>query len=176
MKELLVQIHKDFTSGAMGEWKVNALIEGTSRIKGQYWLSSGTALGMFRDDDFTEGDTDIDVGMIGYDGIRDDILKWFEGWDLIQDVFYNGKPQQVSFRKNDIIFEFVIYWLEGNEYVQVSTHGRQTMPKEVFEKLVTIECQYGKFPLPEDYETYFNRKIGHDWKIPKQSRRQYDQI
>lgn len=26
MRELLVQIHKDFTSGAMGEWKVNALI------------------------------------------------------------------------------------------------------------------------------------------------------
>jgi hypothetical protein len=176
MKELIVKIYKDFVCGPMGENKERVLRETSSKIKGQYWLSSGTALGMFRDNDFTERDTDIDYGMLGYEGIREDILSWFDDCELIQDVFYNGRPQQVSFIKDGIIFEFVIYWLEGNEYVQVSIHGRQSMPKEVFERFKTIECKYGKFPLPEDHNTYFQRKIGDDWEIPKQSRRQYEQI
>jgi hypothetical protein len=172
-------MYKDFCAGPMNDNKIRVLQETSSRIKKQYWLSSGTALGMFRDNDFTQGDTDIDYGILGYEGIRDDILEWFKDYpncELLQDVIYCDRPQQISFIKDGIIFEFVVYWLDGSNYIQVSTHGRQSMPKEVFERFKTIECKYGKFPLPEDNNTYFQHKIGNDWETPKQTKRQYEQI
>lgn len=141
-------------------------------LKFKYWVSAGTALGLYRDDDLVEGDTDIDFALIGYDGVDNDIRAL--GFDEIRNVYHEEKPQQLAFIYNDTIIDFYIHWEEGDDYVNYGERGKQRMPKYMYDTR-QIMTKYGLLPFPKYPEEYFERRYG-DWKIKQDKKAIYETI
>lgn len=142
------------------------LKEGIEKLNMPYWVSAGTALGLYRDKDFPEGDTDVDIAMVGYEGIDKDIKERLN-YEPLRSVYHEGKPQQLAFITNDIIFDIYIHWQDGDEYVNRGESGKQAMPLYMYKDLKQIETKYGKLYFPSNPEEYFKIRYGDDWTIPQ---------
>ena len=144
------------------------LKEGTDSLKMPYWISAGTALGLYRDKDYIKGDTDIDVEVMGYVGIGLDIVTNMKGFELVRSVITDGRPMQLAFQKDRTIFDIYIYWDEGDDVVNRNDMCTLRLPKK-FLKTETIETKYGKYPFPSPIEEYLVYRYG-DWLTPKQDK------
>lgn len=149
----------------------DVLKDAIRKLNAPYWVSAGTALGLYRDGDFVPGDTDIDIALVGYDGIEKD-MPLFE---LIRTVYHEGKPQQLAYMDGGIIFDVYIHWSEGDDYVNYNERGKQRMPKWMYDEQTFIETKYGKLPFPKDPEKYFEIRYG-DWKTPQNKKANYEAI
>jgi hypothetical protein len=150
------------------------LIDGINKLNLPYWVSAGTALGLYRDKDFIDGDTDVDIAMIGFEGI-DNIIRESLGFEEIRNVYHEGKPQQLAFRSNDIIFDIYIHWQENNDYVNYGEMGKQRMPVYMYSNLKSITTKYGNLNFPSDPEEYFKIRYG-DWQTPQSKKAHYEAI
>lgn len=142
-------------------------IEGIGKLDMPYWVSAGTALGLYRDKDFIDGDTDVDIAMIGYDGIDEDIRKRLTGFEPIRDVYHEGKPQQLAFIKEGIIFDIYIHHKQGEEYLNYGDRGIQKMPAYMYEETKVYVTKYGDIDFPNNPEEYFKIRYGDDWQTPQ---------
>lgn len=145
----------------------DVLKAGIENIKGfDYWVSAGTVLGFYRDKDFIKGDTDIDVEMLN-DGIsKQDIIKAMKGFELIREIEHEGKPQQLAFIKNEVIFDIYFYKVVGDNIVNENEHGTMKVPYKFVKDLKQIKTKYGSFPAPSPIEEYLEYRYGKDWKTP----------
>ncbi len=143
------------------------LKEGTNKINIPYWLSAGTALGLYRDKDFIKGDTDIDIAVEGYDGIEFDIILNLDGFSAGRIAHYNGKPMQVAFTKDNIVFDVYIHWLEEANLVNHNDRGKTVMKKEICRNTIMIDTKYGTYPFPNPIEEYLKIRYGVDWETPQ---------
>lgn len=142
------------------------LKDGIEKIDMSYWLSAGTALGFYREGDFIEGDTDIDIAVLGYFGIDKDIEKRFSDYELIRTVYYQGSPMQMAFEKDKTIFDIFIHWLENDYYVNYSGSGISTMERKMYEEPIKFKTKYGDVLMPNNPEKYLLLRYGENWKIP----------
>lgn len=149
----------------LNEYAVEILNEAIT-LKREFWMSAGTALGLYRDGDFIEGDTDIDIAMKGYDGIDKEILDTFQGFELARSAYCQGKPMQLALIKKGVILDIYFHWEEGENYVNYNDNGKTIMPKEIYTP-VMLDTKYGKLPFPNPPERYFEIRYGADWKIPQ---------
>lgn len=154
---------------------VNILIDATTRVKRDYWMSAGTALGLYRDHDLMPNDTDIDIAMIAYKGIYEDLKAWFEDYDIIREVWYHDEIMQFATRKNDIIFDIYIHRKEGDNYVNFAESGKQSMPAAIYDDLRVFETKYGPLPFPGDIEKYLTIRYG-DWQTPQNKKPNFEKI
>lgn len=142
------------------------LIEGTSKLSMPYWLSAGTALGLYRDKDFIQGDTDIDVAMVGYDGIEQDLMRDLGEYLMFRRVALGDKLMQLAFKAKGVIFDVYIHWEDEDNYVNIAGSGKTIMPKRIYDT-VKVETKYGTFPFPNPPEEYFEIRYGKDWRTPQ---------
>lgn len=151
------------------------MLEGIEKIKIPYWVSAGTALGLYRDKDFIDNDTDIDIAMVGFDGVDKDIRERLTGFEEIRNVYHECRPQQLAFIKDDIIFDIYIHWQEGDDYVNYGESGKQKMPIYMYDTLKELDTKYGLLTFPKDPEEYFTIRYG-DWQIPQDKKAHYEKI
>lgn len=132
-----------------------------------YWISAGTALGLYRDGDFIKGDTDIDIAMEGHDDIEQEVRSKMEGYGMVREMYHNGKVMQLAFHKDGVLVDIYFHWPEGENLVNHADRGRTIVPAEVYRKTKKIKTKYGILPFPNPPEKYFEIRYGKDWKVPQ---------
>jgi len=139
-----------------------------------YWISAGTALGLYRDGDFIPHDTDIDVEVLGkdiksYDKLIDAFKE--EGFRLFRKMIClnNNKCMQLAFYNEtwEVIYDIYIYYDEGGDnYINHNEFGVLKIPK----RMVDTKEIIGDYIFPSDIEEYLKFRYGKDWRTPKTSK------
>lgn len=148
---------------------VQIMHEALALLDMEYWMSAGTALGLYRDGDFIKGDTDIDIAMKGYDGVDKDILSKLKDFTIIRSAYWLDMPMQLAFIKDEIIIDIYFHWEEGDNFVNYNSNGKTIIPKEIYNP-VFLDTKYGKLPFPNTPERYFEIRYGKDWRVPQEKK------
>jgi hypothetical protein len=143
------------------------------KLKLQFWLGAGTALGLYRDNKFIKNDTDIDIEMLYSEGIENALTAQL-GFKLFRRVTHDGKPHQLCFISKGVLVDIYIYHSEGENYVNYYEWGKLVFPKELFNGVKYINTRYGKFPFPAQPEAYLKHRY-NNWRKPSNSKGIYKQ-
>lgn len=140
-------------------------------FKVKYWLGGGTALGIYRDNDFIKEDTDIDVEVYDAQEQIDLIEHIFqsEGFSLVRKVIGEDNTiNQVAYwdNKNETLFDinlykqdvgYITYWSEGL--------GLLKLPESFLQLISDIEFKGKKYPMINP-DIYLPWVFGKSWKTP----------
>lgn len=135
-----------------------------------YFISGGTLLGLYRDGDFIAGDSDIDIDVIGYEGVDDYLFKTLGHMDLIRTGYFKGRPMQTAFQDKGTIFDVWMMWREGDHMINQNDMGLFMMPAKFYDNPVEIETKYGSYRAPGPVDEYLAFRYGRHWKIPTNSK------
>jgi len=136
-----------------------------------FFLSDGTCLGAYREKDFIEWDTDVDIKMMAEELIPNIAILSNEFVREGYTVYANTIGS---------ILHGLILWLEGinldlhgfylinKRRWQLSNGNKVTLPAELFEKLGQIEFLGRKFYVPNPIEKYLECLYGQDYMTPKE--------
>jgi hypothetical protein len=166
----IMKNHRSFTIKPLTEKAGDVFKEGIRQLDMPYWVSAGTALGLYREGDFIEGDTDLDIEMLYREGIEEEILNKLD-FDLIRTYHYDNKVQQMAFIKDETIFDIYFYEIEGDEAVNRNELGVMRLPTK-FLNTENIKTKYGNLPFPSPIEEYLQYRYG-DWKTPSKKKGLY---
>ena len=130
----------------------------------KYWLSSGTLLGIYRDNAFLKDDTDIDISIMGED--KETLLSYLPREYNVEIVReYDGVVSKIVVNSSrDVWIDFTLYYEYGDELVSRYSGGTWVLPKDRFKKLESIKFKGRKFACPNP-EWYLERRF-KDWKTP----------
>ena len=134
------------------------------------FLSDGTCLGAYREKDFIEWDTDIDIKVRAEELIPNLVILLNE----FRQEGYAVYPATMG-----SILHGVVLWLEeinldlhglyliNERRWQLSGGDKLTLPAELFEKPEQIEFLGRKFYVPTPIEKYLECLYGQDYMTPK---------
>lgn len=135
--------------------------EGIS-LMDSYWLSAGTMLGIYRDGDFIDWDTDIDVETF----TPVDVGKFAEhGFHLIKVYTYGGHTYQQAFSKDGILFDVYTFISKGDVIYNYNDFGLWEQPRHLFEPLGKYEWKGIEWNVPNDIEAYLEQRY-ITWQTP----------
>jgi len=154
----------------------NILKDVVSKLKCHYWLSAGTALGLWRDKDLLPNDTDIDIAIEGYKGIEKDLQAWLPDYKLFRYATHSFNTMQMAFVKDGTCIDFYIYWPDKRWLVNVGEYGRVMFPATMLRNTVTVATKYGGLNMPNPPDEYLRIKFGDDWMIPQNKKGKYEPI
>lgn len=135
----------------------------------KWCFSFGTAIGFYRDGDFPQKDSDVDINVYADDlGDIYDIEDEFEKkYTLIRTVTVDGKRQQAAYQgEDDFIIDLSFYYKDGDNWVSQHEEGKFIDKIDVIGNPRMIETKYGAYPFPEKTEDYLEARYG-DWKTPR---------
>ncbi|MEH2068029.1 MAG: LicD family protein [Nostoc sp.] len=143
-----------------------------------FWLTDGTLLGYYRENDFIKHDKDIDLALFAKD-YTEEIVESFvkQGFKVqIRGTQAEGLLLSVNKHLNiDLFFayeekDYIWYacWTKKHELVENSTEVKYEMvkyayPKTKFKKIIFKEHE---FNVPDDVEKYLSSVYGKYWQIP----------
>ncbi|RLC48109.1 MAG: hypothetical protein DRH57_02770 [Candidatus Cloacimonadota bacterium] len=139
------------------------------------WLTDGTLLGYYRENDIITHDKDVDIGCFIADYNDKIILKFIENdWNL-ENIF--GRKDiglELSFRRNYIKLDIFFFYEEGKKYwhgAWLKTDKGRNLIKYYYDKfdLKEIEFKGYKFNIPEDILKYIITKYGESWNQPRKN-------
>lgn len=141
------------------------------------WVSAGTALGLYRGDGLIEGDTDLDVAMLGFEGVEERLHRILlpAGFTHIRSVHCDGLPMQLAYMARDTIFDIYLHWPEGDSYVNRVPAGKTVMPRSMYDRLIDLPTPLGTFAFPGDIEGYLSKRYGN-WRVPSASKSAYEAL
>jgi phosphorylcholine metabolism protein LicD len=134
-----------------------------------YWLSGGTALGLYRDKEFIKNDTDIDVEVLGNRRVNDIYNNFLIDYELVREVSDNtGFIYQQAYYsiKDCILFDIIYYREQENKVVSWSeTNGEISYPAIFLAEMEPITFNNRIYPIinPEKYLEWI---YGKEWKTP----------
>src|SRR5690554_4847523 len=139
----------------------------------EYWLSNGTLLGVHRDNELIETDSNTDIS-VNVKTISKDMFQKIkkEGFSLVR---FFGKLQDGFMveiaRKNEKTNLFFFYKEEDKWYHSVykDIDGTESLKYDyVFEAfdLTEVEFKGHKFTIPKNTEDVLNQQYGDNWKTP----------
>jgi len=136
---------------------------------GLTWVvAGGTALGLHRDDQLIDTDTDIDIEVLGHDGIEDRLREVFADLPLAITCHWDGAVQQMIYYPDEIIVDVHVCWPDQNAQTVSCVHmgGRLTHPYSQFEDRDLRATKLGEVPFPGNIEDYLSYRYGPDWRTP----------
>jgi hypothetical protein len=153
--------------------KANAVMNDFARhfTPNTYWLGAGTVLGLYRDNEFIEGDTDIDFSFFGYKTMSktfaESLCINLPEYKLVREVYDNDLVQQLCFMKDGVLVDCYYHYDDGNRYMNHSESGWTFTPKNLFDDRKELETKYGWWSFPFPIEDYLVLTYGEDWKVPQ---------
>lgn len=177
---LKINVHSNFEIKPIDIKKAETLLaEGWNLLSDitSKWISAGTALGVVRDGGLIEGDTDIDVAAIGFDGIEQKIDEALipEGYKPIVSCYWDGKPMQKAYIKDNTIFDVYLHYPDGENYVNYGQSGKTVMPKTMYDNLESVTTMFGDFLIPSDIDKYLTKRYG-DWRTKRQAKSTFEAV
>jgi hypothetical protein len=136
-------------------------------IGAHWWLSSGTALGIYRDGRLIPHDNDLDVGVLDTPELRGRLVAALRRAGA--DVFVE-QLCQVACRLRDVVFDVRIFYRVEDELVTDTELGQMRKPARLVADLARIEFDGRSYPLPNPPDEYLAVRYGPGWPIPKTSK------
>ena len=138
-----------------------------TRLTKFYWLSAGTALGVYRDQGLIDHDTDIDVGMYGlhYDpNIEREFFK--ADFKLVRAMDKDGRPMQRAWQKELVIFDIGFYYEDmPGKLTNYVDYSSITKEKAWITNHTMVTYQDQLYYLPQMPE-YVIWRYGDTWQTP----------
>lgn len=134
-----------------------------------FWLSNGTLLGFYRENDFIEHDPDIDVGVWQSDWDPVILVSFLSnGFKLYREYGFTDTGLQYSLYKRDIKFDIFFYVKEEDHSWMPVFVGNTRMLKYRFPlfELKTITFLDEQFQVPDPTEDVIVAQYGEDWRHP----------
>lgn len=131
----------------------------------RYAVGSGTALGLYRDQDLIPSDTDLDIMVLsGTDEYVENVKSIFTDYPLAVEVIEEGKVQQLAYYMDGVIIDIHFYRLSNGLY-----HCYHQAGELQFIPLATtiIGTKYGNVFIMSDIEYMLEEEYGPDWRIPQ---------
>ena len=171
------QVHKveHFKPKGLGDNAGAILMDVVDRL-GHYWLSAGTALGLYRDGKLLPNDTDIDIAIEGFFGVEAVLKSWLKGYTLFRYTTHSFRTMQMAFYKDDVCVDIYIYWPDKRWLVNVGEYGRVIFPAQMLRETVYLCTKYGSLNMPNPPAEYLKIKFGDDWHIPQSKKGVYEKI
>ena len=136
-----------------------------------YWVDGGTLLGIVRDGDFIENDTDIDLAIIDNENLLYEILL-NNGYNI---SYYcsndENKKRLIRAEIDGVGIDFEIFYRDGDRYYYDASRDlpsgvepkeinqkaifRYEFNRELIDKLVAYDFKNIQVMIPENYEDYF---------------------
>jgi len=131
--------------------KVQKLMESTNL---KWWFSAGTVLGIIREErGYILHDKDIDLEVIEGEGVRESIIELMKtnSYRPIRFMEVGGKNCQLAFinDNNNIIIDYYLYTLKGEEYINYNDVGILTIPKEMIDNRDYNDKKGREFMMPQ---------------------------
>lgn len=162
-----IRTYQDFQLHDVGNQGDKILKELLPKLeKTQYMVFSGTALGLYRDNDLIPTDTDLDFIIVG-DNEERIIRSACQEYPLVFEIRSSNKTQQLAFNPPGILIDFHFYYPDGDKYVCHHHGGSFHIEKEQLDNRTMRETKYGTIPFPKDPEKFFRQKYGEDWQTPQ---------
>lgn len=139
----------------------------------EWWVSSGTALGLWRDGDFIPTDSDHDVGVMATAGQRH--LE-IDGMRLARTSDYGDLPTQTAYiDANGCIFDIYYYYsdLMPGHLVSVAEGGTIVKLRRPVRRYST---KYGDLPFLSPPAEYLAERYGDGWITPSDSKPFYSPL
>ncbi len=160
-------MHYDFEFQDIGENSRVVFPEVVSRLHDvDYTVLSGTALGLYRDNELIPTDTDIDIVLVG-DSQADTIRDLFSDYLLVFETWEDDRVQQLAYQENGVLIDIHFYYPEGDNYRCHHKGGVFMIEKDQLDEPQYYDTKYGSIPLPHDPEKFFRQKYGEDWQTPQ---------
>ena len=140
----------------------------------KYYITDGTALGLYRQNGFIPHDTDIDVDIDGnacdfalIERVFSEDLKMHLG----RKMSYKGEIQQLVFYTDDEIIFDMVFWRKEANKKKYKVHYPESpacvLDSKYFENVYFYEFEGKQYPLHAPIEEWLVSRYGKDWRIPK---------
>jgi phosphorylcholine metabolism protein LicD len=133
-----------------------------------WWLSSGTALGVWRDGGLIAHDTDLDVGVLDKPGVFALLDQAFRAAGFVD---YRQTGYQRAYLYREVIFDVYVYRRENDQLVAYTEVGRLAKPARLFDDLTTLEFAGRIYPMPNPPDEYLRVRYGPAWHTPATHKR-----
>lgn len=139
----------------------------------EYWLSNGTLLGLYRDNDLISGDSNTDMS-VNVKTISKDMFQRINEANFSIVRFF-GKLEDgfmVEIAKNDVKTNLFFFYKEKEKWyhsVYVDMDGIESLKYDyVFEPFELTEATYNgnQFFIPAQTENVLKQQYGANWNIP----------
>ena len=140
------------------------------------WLTDGTLLGYYRDNDFIDHDQDLDLGALISSYNEKIVLDFIDaGWKLDNIFGKRNCGLAISLKKRKIKLDIFFFYEENGvlwhgAWRKVKDNGitRRNLIKYIYDKfeLREIEFKGEKFNIPANPEKFIITKYGNGWKTP----------
>jgi hypothetical protein len=148
-----------------------AFRDGLRRLEGlRFVVAGGTALGLHRDGDLIDTDTDVDF--VCPVSEQAEALARFEGSARRYQREWGGVLYQTGWLLVGYPVD-VHFYVPGPDESYVCRHEvnsesvRLVFPRAALDAPEWRTTRYGPVPLPGDVEGYLERKYGADWRVPQ---------
>ena len=148
-----------------------ALFVACKELEGfEFFLDSGTLLGIYRNGDFIEHDTDVDFGIL-IDTSKE--IKFPKpDWPLVGVWNYRNLPMQRAYLYKGVIVDFYYYYLNFEKDLIVNHNDHGVLKLKYADVIPTklFEFKNQKIAVPQCPEKVLESEYGKDWKTPKSSK------
>jgi len=136
----------------------------------QFFLDAGTLLGIYRNGDFIDHDTDLDFAII-IDPTNNPSFPTPD-WPLVAVWNYRNLPMQRAYLYKGIVVDFYFYYtnLEENFIVNHNDHGVLKLKLADSLPISSHEFKNLIVNFPQSVENVLQSEYGAEWRTPKQSK------
>jgi hypothetical protein len=130
----------------------------------RWWFSEGTALGLYRGNDFNLNDDDVDLCVDG------DWLLWFGRYGYLELIdlgfrhVHTNPYYMLSFIRKGVKLD-VAFQVRGPGLLCIANYGECEGTYPLTRQLKWVQ---GKYPVPDHVE-YYEKLYGPEWMIPKRN-------
>jgi len=150
-------------------------------IKEDFFLIHGTCLGIIRDGALIEHDKDVDIGMMGEDGLYRILEKEETKYKYYDEAHVVGNEKakilwlKKYFGEYVLPIEIVAHYIKDdyvyfNREMGSSWHCKETKliwPKNFFNTFGKVRFMGIEFNIPNPVEGFLTIFYGNDWRTPK---------
>ncbi len=134
----------------------------------KYWLTDGTLLGFYRDGNFIQGDTDVDIGVF-IDEWTPQLISTFKknGLRLLRVNGSKDRGLEYTFTRKGVNLDVFFFYRE-DDYVWHATWLGNEMIRYRFPHFDVKDYEFmgHTFSAPANIEEYISLKYGENWRTP----------
>ena len=131
----------------------------------KYCIVFGTLLGIYRDGNLIEHDTDTDIAV--WIDNEEELIKIVEKMKENKLILTRLTPKMISFTRGGDYIDIYFYEKENTESENLINHPSfGTLTPADFSKNNTVSFNNREFACPVNPEVYFQKLYGSDWRTP----------
>jgi len=162
---------------AMNKSQAYIVLEEVTQYLADYsfFMDAGSLIGIHRNGDFIDHDTDIDFAIVMDPNGQMDFPT--PDWPLVAVWNYRNLPMQRAYEYKGVIIDFYFYYLNLEEELIVNHNDHGVLKLKVEDVLPTSIVEFMGYPIrmPNNPEKVILSEYGKDWETPRTSKGDWGQ-